>query len=43
MQFKNVHENQKGAITVQSAWQFSALLVLNGSWLNSVNALLTLS
>ena len=36
-------ENQKGAITVQSLWHYSTLLVLNGTLLNSNNALLVLS
>ena len=46
MLFKDVLlslENQKGTIAVQYLDGISALLVLNGTSLNSVNALLALS
>ena len=35
-------ENQKGAIAVQNMWPYSALLVLNGTSLNSDTVLLVL-
>ena len=36
-------ENHKGANAVQSLWLYSVLLILNGTLLNSINALLALN